>query len=212
MNTPTETLAAAAIPAGYVKDREGHLVPKDKVKPIDRDRDRLVNAIAADAEKISGTIADFRDKCFDLIAAFADRSAAEYGAKMGGAKGNMTLFNFDGSVRINVARGESKAFDERLQVAKAIIDECIHSWSKGSNKNLKALVDYAFQVDKQGKVSVERILGLRRLYIEDERWDRAMSAIADSIQVTGSKRYFRVYRRVGESETYVPVSLDAASA
>lgn len=200
------------IPAGYVKDREGRFVAKEKVKPIDRDRDRLVNQIADEADKISGTIADFRDRCFDLIAAFADRSAAEYGTTLGGKKGNMTLFNFDGSVRIVVARGESKAFDERLQVAKAIIDECIQSWSKGSNKNLRALVDYAFQVDKQGKVSVERILGLRKLYIEDERWTKAMGAIADSIQITGSKRYFRVYRRVGESETYLPVSLDAASA
>lgn len=200
------------IPAGYVKDREGHLIPKDKVKPIDRERDQLVNRLAKEAEKISGTIADFRDRAFDDIASFAERSAAEYGAKMGGKKGNMTLFNFDGSLKIVVQRGENKTFDERLQVAKAIIDECIHKWAKGSNRNLQALVDHAFQVDKAGKVSVERILGLRRINIEDEAWDRAMRAIADSIQVVGSKRYFRVYRRVGESENYLPVSLDAASA
>lgn len=200
------------IPAGYVKDREGHLIPKDKVKPIDRSRDKLVNALAKEAEQISGTIAEYRDRAFDMIAAFAEESAAEYGAKMGGKKGNMTLFNFDGSLKIVVARGESKAFDERLQVAKALIDECIRTWQKGSNKNLQALVDHAFQVDKAGKVSVERILGLRRIAIEDERWEQAMKAIADSIQVVGSKRYFRVYRRVGESETYVPISLDAANA
>lgn len=200
------------IPAGYVKDRDGHLIPKDKVKPLDRERDRLVNRLAKEAEAISGTIADFRERAFDEIAAFADHSAAEYGAKMGGKKGNMTLHNFDGSIRIVVARGETKTFDERLQAAKAIIDECIHKWAKGSNRNLQALVDHAFQVDKAGKVSVERILGLRRLNIEDEAWERAMKAIADSIQVVGSKRYFRVYKRIGETENYVPVSLDAASA
>lgn len=200
------------VPAGYVKDREGHLIPKDKVKPIDRDRDRLVTRIGNEAEKISGTIAEFRERCFDEIAAFADHSAAEYGAKMGGKKGNMTLFNYDGSIKIIVARNESKAFDERLQAAKSLIDECIRTWQKGSNKNLQALVDHAFQVDKAGKVSVERILSLRRINIVDERWDNAMKAIADSIQVVGSKRYFRVYRRVGETETYLPVSLDAASA
>lgn len=200
------------VPAGYWKDREGSLIPKDRVKQIDKDRDQLVKSIAAEAEKLSGSIAEFRNQCFDQVADFADRSAAEYGAKLGGKKGNMTLFSFDGALKIVVARGESKAFDERLQVAKALIDECIRSWQKGSNKNLQALVDHAFQVDKAGKVSVERILGLRRIDIQDERWDQAMKAIADSIQVVGSKRYFRVYKRVGETETYMPIPLDAANA
>lgn len=200
------------VPAGYVKDRDGHLIPKAKVKPIDRARDQLVNRLAKEAEELSGTIADFRERAFDEIAAFVDQSAEEYGAKMGGKKGNMQLFNYDGSYRITIQRGETKTFDERLQVAKSIIDECIHSWAKGSNRNLQALVDHAFQVDKAGKVSVERILGLRRLDINDERWENAMKAIADSIQIVGSKRYFRVHRRIGESESYVPVSLDAASA
>lgn len=200
------------IPAGYVRDRDGHLVPKDKVKPIDRERDVLVNAIFNEAVTLSGQIADFRDRCFDTMGEFVDKSAAQYKAKIGGKKGNMTLYNFDGSVKIVIQRGETKSFDERLQVAKSLIDECIHDWSKGSNKNIKALVDHAFQVDKEGKVSVDRILSLRRLDIVDERWTNAMSAIIDSMQVVGSKRYFRVYKRVGETDTYRPVSLDAASA
>ncbi len=96
-------------------------------------------------------------------------------------------------------------------MAKSLIDECIHEWMKGSNKNIQALVQDAFKVDKQGKVSVERILGLRRLNIEDERWDRAMDAISDSIQITGSKRYIRVYQRDDASGEYNRISLDAAS-
>ncbi|KAB2749881.1 DUF3164 family protein [Brucella anthropi] len=200
------------IPAGYVRDRDGHLVPKDKVKSIDRERDLMVNAIFSEAVTLSGTIADFRDRCFDLLGEFVDRSAAQYGAKLGGKKGNMTLYNYDGSVKIVIQRGETKSFDERLQVAKALVDECIHEWSKGSNKNIKALVDHAFQVDTEGKVSVDRILSLRRLDIDDPRWLKAMTAIIDSMQVVGSKRYFRVYKRVGETDNYKPVSLDAASA
>lgn len=200
------------IPAGYVRDRDGHFVPKDKVKPIDRARDKLVNSIFKEAEKISGTIADFREECFVRLADFADTSASEYGAKLGGKKGNMTLYNYDGSVKIVIQRGESKSFDERLQVAKSLIDDCIHDWSKGSNKNIKVLINDAFQVDKEGRVSVERIQGLRRLDIDDPRWLKAMDAIADSIQIIGSKRYFRVYKRVGETDEYRPVSLDAAKA
>ena len=212
MNTPSPTETKVQIPTGYVQDRDGHLVPRNKVKPIDMDRDKLVKKLIRDAKKLSGTLAEFREDGFDQIAKFADKSAAQYGAKMGGRKGNMTLHSYDGTYKIVLNKAEFKTFDERLQTAKSLIDECIHIWAKGANKNLQALVDHAFETDKAGHVSVSKILGLRRINIDDERWANAMTAIADSIQSTGSKRYLRFYERIGESEEYRPISLDAANA
>lgn len=200
------------IPKGFVQDREGRLVPKDRVKPVDKARDDLVKRIAKQARKISGELSKVKGEVFEDVEAFVERSAAEYGKSIGGKKGNMTLYSYDGSLKLQIANGETKVFDERLQVAKSIIDECIHEWAKGSNKNIQALVEHAFQVDKTGKVSVERVLSLRRIDIEDERWEEAMKAIADSIQIAGSKRYFRIYERVGETDEYRPIALDAASA
>ena len=37
-----------------------------------------------------------------------------------------------------------------------------------------------------------------------------MFAIADSVQVVGTKAYVRFYERVGNSEEYRPISLDIA--
>lgn len=199
------------IPAGYVKDRNGHLIPKDKVKEIDRKRDKVVRKLVKDAQAVSKVIGEFKDEAMQAVADFAELSANEYGAKLGGTKGNITLYTFDGSHMIKLAVNEHRAFDERLQAAKSLIDECIHEWMKGSNHNIQALVQDAFKVDKQGKVSVERILGLRRLDISDERWANAMKAISDSIQITGSKRYLRVYRRDDATGEYLPIPLDAAS-
>lgn len=197
---------------GYMLDAKGAEWPIDKVKPIDRERDRLVKGLAARAIKVSGTIANFKQDAFEEIADFVTRSAEEYEHKYRGKKGNMTLFSFDGRFKVIVARGETRSFDERLQVAKGMIDECLHRWSKGSNKNLQTIVNDAFQVDKEGKVSVDRILGLRRINIEDDQWKSAMSAIADSIQITGSKRYIRLYERRGETEQYDQIPLDVANA
>ncbi len=206
------TIEKVEIPKGFAQDREGRLVPKDKVKPIDKARDALVKSIVKKGRKISGELSALRGEVFDDVADFVASSAENYGTKVGGKKGNMTLYSYDGSLKVQIAQGETKVFDERLQVAKTIIDECIHEWSKGSNKNIQALIEHAFQVDKQGQVSMERVLGLRRINIEDERWEEAMKAIADSIQISGSKRYFRIYERIGETEEYRPISLDAASA
>ena len=66
------------------------------------------------------------------------------------------------------------------------------------------------QVDKEGKISTGRVLGLRRLNIHDEKWQQAMQAISDSIIVTDSKNYVRFYER-DENGKYQPISLDFAN-
>ena len=72
------------------------------------------------------------------------------------------------------------------------------------------MVNDAFQVDKEGKISVSRVLGLRRHAIEDARWQKAMQAISDSIIVTDSKNYIRFYERDSEGK-YQAISLDFAN-
>ncbi len=101
-------------------------------------------------------------------------------------------------------------FDERLQAAKQLIDECIQTWTEGSSDEIKALINDAFQVNKEGKINTARVLGLKRLNINDEKWLRAMQAIADSVQVAGSKPYIRIYERIGDTDQYQPISLDVA--
>ena len=54
-------------------------------------------------------------------------------------------------------------------------------------------------------------LALRRLDIRDEKWQKAMQAISESLQVVGSKEYIRFYERVGDSDQYQPISLDLAT-
>lgn len=56
----------------------------------------------------------------------------------------------------------------------------------------------------------ETSTGLRRVDIQDERWQNAMQAISESVQVVSSKAYVRLYERVGESDQYVPIALDVA--
>ena len=85
-----------------------------------------------------------------------------------------------------------------------------HRWTQGGNDNIKALVEHAFQTDKAGNISVTRTLGLRRLDIKDEQWLKAMEAIADSISITGSKTYLRLYQR-NNKDVMEQISLDIAN-
>ncbi|HFZ7939648.1 TPA: DUF3164 family protein [Salmonella enterica subsp. enterica serovar Birkenhead] len=198
-------------PEGYWIDARGVMTPADMVKPIDKDRDALVGEIIERALPLHKGLAEFKLAVFADTQAFRELSGEMYGAKVGGEKGNMTFYSWDGVWKVNVAIAERLAFDERLQAAKALIDECLKDWMEGSRPEVVSLIDEAFQVDKEGEVSTSRILRLRRLDITDERWLNAMRAINDAILIVGSKKYVRLYQRVGDSNQYVPLSLDLAA-
>lgn len=202
--------AQTPIPDGYMQDAKGALWPIANIRQIDITRDELVHEIVARAKAQSEALAKFKAGVFGDIEAFVQLSGEKYGVNMGGKKGNVSLLSFDGKYKVQRAVSESLAFDERLQIAKELVNQCIHLWSEGSRSEIRALINDAFQVDKEGRVNVARILSLRRLEITDEKWQTAMQAIGESIQVAGSKTYFRVYERVGDSEQYQPISLDIA--
>lgn len=199
------------IPAGYMEDAKGALWPVENIREIDRLRNDLVGEIVARTRAQSEALAQFKAAVFGDIEAFVQLSGEKYGVNMGGKKGNVSLLSFDGRYKVQRAVSESLVFDERLQIAKELVNQCIHLWSEGSRSEIRALINDAFQVDKEGRVNTARILGLRRLEIKDEKWQKAMQAIGESIQVSGSKTYFRVYERVGDSEQYQPISLDIAA-
>lgn len=199
------------LPENLWKDAKGRYIPEEMVKPIDKIRDELVKRLFEAAQSHHNTLKEFKDICFTEVSEFVDLSAKEYGTTFGGKKGNVTLYSFDGSIKIQIANHENIRFDERLQAAKCLMDECANDWVKGARPELVTFINDAFQVDKQGEISVGRILALRRHDIDDERWKRAMQAIADSVQVVGSKSYVRFYKRVAGSDQYQPLSLDIAS-
>jgi hypothetical protein len=200
-----------AIPAGYWRNAQGALIPVNMVKPIDRARNDLVHELVQKATELSQLMAEFKTSAFADIAAFVDLSLEQYDTNVGGKKGNLTLYSFDGRYKVQRAIQEHLQFDERLQAARALIDECLADWTAGAAPELKAIVANAFNTDKAGNISTSRVLGLRRLDIKDERWLKAMTAIGEAVQVVGSKAYIRVYERIGDSEMYRSIPLDIAA-
>ena len=196
----------------YWRDAKGNLTPAELVKEIDKARDALVHEWVERGRDLSKAISHFKEGIFGDVQAFIELSAEKYGAKVGGNKGNVTLFSYDGKYKIQRAINESLQFDERIQAAKVLIDECLNEWSEGSRPELKALIERAFNVDKEGNLNTSRILGLRRVEIQDSRWQNAMQAISESVQVVSSKAYVRLYERVGETDQYVLIALDVAGA
>lgn len=198
------------IPDGYMEDAQSRLVPVSMVKDIDKIRDELVKSLVAKAREVKAVLQAFKAAAFEDIEQFIELSASEYDTSLGGNKGNVTLMSYDGRYRVMRAVAESFVFDERLQVAKELIDQCLNEWTASSGPELKALVNDAFSVDRAGNVNAKRILSLRKFNIEDERWQRAMAAINDSLTVAGSREYVRIYERVKDTDRWEQIPLDVA--
>lgn len=194
----------------YMADAQGRLVPTKNVKPEHVEEDALVKALFEKAEKYHDEMASFKQDSFDNIGAFRELIAEQYAVTKGGKKGNITLSSYDGRRQIKVAVQERIAFGPELEAAKALIDECVLKWSKDSGAEIKALVEHAFQTNKEGRIDTQRVLSLRRLDIKDETWQRAMNAIADALRITGSSTYLNFYKRDEVTGAMRHISLDFA--
>jgi len=198
------------VPDGYMEDNQGRLVPIEMIKEVDITRNDLVMELIAHAKSYAGILASFKVRAMDDIQAFVDLSGEKYGAHLGGRKGNVTLFSYDGQFKLVRSIDDFITFDERLQAAKSLIDECLKRWTEGSRAELRTIVNDAFQVDKTGRINTNRVLGLRRLDIQDETWQQAMQAISDSVQVINSKSYIRFYERQPDG-SYRQLNLNIAA-
>jgi len=187
----------------------GKEIPTNLVKPIDRIRNDVVTTIAQQAELLNKSLTRFKENTFDDIYEFLETSANKYDTVLGGDKGNITLTSFDGSYKVELSVKDHISFDEQLQIAKKLIDECIKEWVVGSRDEIKVLIDRAFQVDQVGNINVRRVLELRKLNITDTKWQSAMDAINESISVVSSKEYVRVYRQIDDG-SYKIINLDIA--
>lgn len=199
------------IPEGYKQDAKGHLVPIDKIKPIDLMRDDLVVDLVGQAKATRERLRSYKQQAHADIASFVQLSAEQYNTHLGGDKGNVQLISFDGRYKIIRAIDEHIVFDERLQAAKSLIDTCIKEWTAGARDEVVTIIQDAFRVDQTGNIRTGSVLALRRLKLTDPRWMEAMDAIGDAVQVVGSKSYIRVYERDANGK-YQPISLDLAGA
>lgn len=196
----------------YLRDAKGALVPIELVKPVDLLIDELVHTTLDEARKLSADLTAFKQRMFERVGALQALLAQDYGAAIGGKKGNITLPAYDGRAKVQVAVADQLEFGPELQVAKALIDECIREWSAESGAEIRALVDRVFAVDKAGEISHTGLFMLLRVEIKDDRWNRAMDAIRDSMRVSGSKTYLRFYDRATHDAPWSGVKLDLAGA
>lgn len=200
----------AIVPDEYIENSYGNLVPRTKVRPELLLEDQVVRDLIARADALRADIVAFKARVFDDINAHQALLDERYGVRVGGRRGGLRLTSFDGRLMVSLSTEDSITFGAELVQAKALIDACLTRWSEGANANLVAVIDDAFRVGEGGKVRVDRVLGLRRLEIDDGEWRQAMTAIGDAVRTSRSKQAVRFYRRETADAEFRLIVLDVA--
>jgi len=198
-------------PDGYMKNALGHLVPRANVREQDLMRDEVARNLASQASALNQALSDFKKKALGDMADLIKIAGERYEVTLGGKKGNVSISSYDGKYKVQRSVADRIQFTEEIEAAKALINQCIARWSEGANDNIRAIVDRAFSKDTKGQIKTSAVLDLMRLEIDDAEWKRAMEAIRDSIQTTGTAVYVRVYERIGDSDQYKAIPLDLAA-
>ncbi|WP_028684116.1 DUF3164 family protein [Pseudomonas chlororaphis] len=198
------------IPAGFVRNAIGHLVPVDQVREQDKLRDQVAGELAEAAKKLHLDLKNFKKKSLGDIADLISIAGERYGVQMGGKKGNVTIATYDGKYKVVRSHADRLTFTEEMEVAKVMVYDCIKTWSKGADNHLLAIVDRTFSPNRNGQIKTSDVLDLLRLEIDDATWKAAMKAVKDSILVSGSAVYIRVYERVNGTDEYRAIPLDLA--
>lgn len=196
----------------YMTDAKDKLVPIETVKTTDLLMDEQVRKIIGFARDLSAQITRFKEHSLGDVSDLLTVFDQEHQVKLGGTKGNVTLTSFDGTLKVQLAIADQITFGPELQSAKKLVDECLNEWSADSRPELQAIVQRAFNTDKEGLVNRAELFGLLRLEIADDRWQRAMKAIRDSIRVEGTKEYVRFYERADARQAWKAITIDLAVA
>ena len=196
----------------HILGGRGEKTPVSMIKPQHLLEDALVREEMGHAVALSDQLTRFSAHFYENLGAFEDLIAELYEAKIGGQKGNKTLFSHDGTMKVTVQIADQVVFGPELQVAKELVDECLTEWTAGSGDELKAVVNRAFNVDKEGQINRAALYHLLRLEIQHPRWQSAMQAIKDAMKTVGTKRYVRFYRRETPDSPWKPVTIDLAKA
>ena len=201
----------APVPSGYWRNGRGDLVHESNVTETDRDMDATVAKVHGFGEDLSAQMWRFRAYTMDDVAGFVARLLERTGAKGRASKGNLTLTSFDGRRRVTLSIAAHVSIGPEILAAQALMDECLERWTRGSGREVKALVEQAFTPNAEGQLSVSALLRLRRIAIDDPQWRAMQHAIADAMRPSGTAEYVRLYHRDHPGEKWRQVSLHLAT-
>jgi hypothetical protein len=184
-------------------DEEGILIPYNRTTPYERKSESTLSKLAKEAivlnEKLAAYKADLRKKVEALYNDFVEMND---GKIQGKGKGNITLYNFDRSVKVELNINEPIHFDEEyIKLAQAELNSFLKDTLRDVADWIEPMILSAFEKSR-GELDTDKVLSLKKhaSRITDPRYHQAMKFIDQAINRPKSKEYYRVWVRDTDSQ------------
>jgi hypothetical protein len=185
-----------------LRDHNGFDVPVTAIGKIDLKKNQTAIKIAEKFKEMAVRLQNLKDFAFDAADEIYELQLKAYeidGRDVERMKGNFTFFSYDKRFKVEVNIGQRLEFDDKINLAKAEIDEYLKEITEGQNSDIMIIVNNAFTTVR-GKLDPKRILQLFSYQIKNVRWKKAMEILQDSITTNYSKRYIKVSERDSNGE------------
>ena len=201
-------MSTNTIPEGYMQNSRGDLVREKNVKDIDKIVDQSVTTLAQQARELSMSLTKFKRLALDDIRELIKIAGEKYGASLGGDKGNITLYSYDGRYKVQRTFAARMTFNIEMKAAESLFDKYLEAISASAENDIRVLINATFRSSRGDKLRTAELLRLLSYDIQHPDWIKACEALKNSIMVDGATVYIRVYERVNDSEAYRIIPLN----
>lgn len=192
-------------------DESGVKIPYNRLTKLEILQETELARIVKEAKNINVNLLKFKKHvsavCAKLIQEFMKSKEVD---SIG--KGNVTLFNFDRSIKLSLDINDRIEFDDMtMKACKEKFDMFLEANIDEKQAFVKELVNDAFSTSR-GKLDSKRVMSLLKYEtrIKDETFQQALVLLKDSIRRPDSKSYYRVWVKNGEG-SYQNIDLNFSS-
>lgn len=193
------------------KDETGLDIPVNRVTKHEKMREREAFKLASEALNLSQSLLDLKMRLTMVSQKVFDDVMEQHEIKKAG-KGNFTWYNFDRSIKIEVAINENVTFDDTLlAVVKEKFDQFLSKNLSDKDEMIRQMILDAFS-NTRGRIDSNKLMTLLKYKskIKDKILLEAFDVLEKSIRRPDSKKYIRVHTK-DENGEYQVVNLNISS-
>jgi len=190
----------------FLTNGQGKKIPIAAILPVDVEREMMIQQLFEIALSLQEVIAAKKQEMYKLINGFLGNGVGrEVDAQ---AIENITFTSYDGSKQVHLRRTERIDYNEHLNQAFKLLNECLVEWTGGGNHELQALVQQVISAGKKGKIDHAMLLRLQRVNSKHPKFLEAQKLIKLSIVTNMAKQYLSFRQRQGEESKWQTISLN----
>lgn len=167
------------------KKEEQKKLRQTERQQYEADRDKKIEEIMNEAERLHEQVAFFKQKCHTIMNEQAEKLEA-YGGIRGNSKGGFSITHSNGAMRVIRRRDTQPYWDERATKGIGLVKEFLHEFVRKRDKKLFEILISFLERNKEGELEYSKVMHLMKHEdkFEDPKWREGLNLIKEGYMVT----------------------------